>query len=205
MSSFTFAILPFFLPSCRCSGDFIGHRNRVIALASEGIPGANTDVVASCDGQGCVLVWTVSRIAAAPQQQGGQQQQAALGPNYTFIISRRPQRMFRANPCVNASVDLSWQLGVVAVTSHSAVSVYSIERDELLRTIDVSSVFATSSAVQSATATAATAPTGDLLDLLDMSTAATSTTTAAATGAVTAARSKVLGVSSTGSAVCKDL
>lgn len=108
----------------------------MISLTSDSIPGALTDVLASCDAHGQILVWTVSRVRAA--QAAGPQ----LGPEgeFQFIISRRPQRLFRGAPSTSACLDISWQMGVVAYGSGLTVSLFSVERDELLRSIDISAL-----------------------------------------------------------------
>jgi hypothetical protein len=90
-----------------------------------------------------------------------------------YGISRRPQRLFRAepSPCTYAhmpdvvehgissshstgmsvgasaftglcaSIDLSWNMGIVAVGIVSVLRIFSIERDELVRCIDLRSLF----------------------------------------------------------------
>ena len=110
------------------SGDFLGHRHQVVSISSDFISGANTDVIASCDAFGQVLVWTVSLSQT-------QQSNVRL-----YIISRRPQRMFRTISSPTSCLDISWQMGIVAVASESSVRLFSIEREELLRCIDLSTL-----------------------------------------------------------------
>ena len=110
------------------AGDFMGHRHRVTAIASDFISGSQTDVIATCDAYGQVLVWTVSLSHN-------------VNVGKTYIISRRPQRMFRSKACLYSSLDLSWQMGVVVATAHHHVRVFSIEREELLKCIDISTLF----------------------------------------------------------------
>ncbi|CAK9251385.1 unnamed protein product [Sphagnum jensenii] len=106
------------------AGDFLGHQHRVVSLNSDFIHGSNTDVIASCDCYGQVLVWTVmlahSQLATRK-----------------YIISRRPQRKFTCLSCVHTCIDISWQMGVVVVGSQHFIQIFSIEREELLRSIDI--------------------------------------------------------------------
>src|SRR3546814_13542005 len=57
--------------------------------------------------------------------------------NQRSIISRRPQRAFRGPVMPAGSCAVSWSLGIVATAHGSCISVYSIERDEKLHTIDI--------------------------------------------------------------------
>jgi hypothetical protein len=68
-----------------------------------------------------------------------------------YGISRRPQRMFRATTCpsigsrysdISPCIDLSWNMGVVVHACLHTVSIFSIERDELVRHIDMRGIFA---------------------------------------------------------------
>jgi len=106
----------------KAAADFTGHRRRVVSLSSDSIPSGTTDVMATCDEAGIIMVWTILR-ATNPSQLGG------IG----YVISRRPQRLFRCDPEPDMFCQLSWRLGVVAVVSGAKVSVYSIERDELVK------------------------------------------------------------------------
>lgn len=103
-------------------GDFRGHRFQVTHLASDSIINGNSSLVASCDIAGQILVWTVS----VSSHQGFNR----------HIVSRRPQRVFRCFPGINCC-DISWQMGVVLVGSKHCISIFSIERNERFRLIDV--------------------------------------------------------------------
>eukprot|EP01038_Epipyxis_sp_PR26KG_P005336 gene5336-7405_t len=104
-------------------GDFRAHRNRVVAFALDTIPFGNTDVVCSVDEAGQILVWTISKV------RGNQHTNMA----YNYVISRRPQRLFRCEAKADICCDISWQMGIVLVASNKHVNIFSIERDELLR------------------------------------------------------------------------
>lgn len=54
-----------------------------------------------------------------------------------FIASRRPQRTFRIAPSEYNCCDISWQMGIVAVGSKSYIGLFSIERNEKIRMIDI--------------------------------------------------------------------
>eukprot|EP01032_Pedospumella_encystans_P019712 gene19712-22413_t len=110
----------------KASADFLAHRRRVVALASDAIPSGNTDVMATCDEAGIVMVWTILRTKNLNQPNG-------VG----YVISRRPQRMFRVDPQPDMQLEISWQMGVIVVTSGTKVCVFSIERDELVHTFHV--------------------------------------------------------------------
>ena len=101
------------------AGDFLGHRRRVLCLSSDFISGSQTDVIASCDAYGQILVWTVS-MSTVVSSTGG----AAAGR--TYIISRRPQRMFRTKACVHSCLDVSWSMGVVAAAAGGCVRLFSM-------------------------------------------------------------------------------
>src|SRR3546814_19177357 len=60
--------------------------------------------------------------------------------NQRSIISRRPQRAFRGPVMPAGSCAVSWSLGIVATAHGSCISVYSIARDEKLRTIVILTV-----------------------------------------------------------------
>lgn len=110
------------------AGDFLGHRNPVICFASDFIAGTPTDVIASCDTQGQVLVWTIylgKRSAAS---------EAA------YVMSKRAQRSFRTEPCLESCLSLSSEMGILVVSSFLNIRVFSIERDELFKRIDLSAV-----------------------------------------------------------------
>jgi hypothetical protein len=63
----------------KAAADFLGHKRRVVSLSADSIPSGNTDVVATCDTAGTVLVWTILRA-----------KQPVVGSGY--VLSRRPQR-----------------------------------------------------------------------------------------------------------------
>ena len=111
-------------------GNFQGHRYRVVSIASDSIQSASTDVICSCDQEGQILIWTVSKVDGTSPN----------STSYSYIISRRPQRYFRCPPSPTICCDVSWQMGIVVVASADLVSVFSIERDELLRSFCVSPV-----------------------------------------------------------------
>ena len=104
----------------KSTGDFRAHRKRVISLSTDSIPSGNTDVIASCDESGQIMVWTVSKI----RNQNG---------TSSLVISRRPQRLFRCEFKYGLYCDLSWQMGIVVVASDLKINLFSIERDEMLR------------------------------------------------------------------------
>jgi hypothetical protein len=110
----------------RASADFTAHRRRVVALSTDAIPSGNTDVMATCDEAGIVMVWTILRTK-------NEQQLGGIG----YVVSRRPQRLFRCDPQPDMFCEVSWQMGVVAVASGTKISVFSIERDELIKTFYV--------------------------------------------------------------------
>ena len=114
------------------AGDFSAHRHRVVGLAVDSIAYSRTDVVASCDAHGTCLVWTVSRVQNGPAAGAG----AAAA--HSYVISRRPQRLFHFAPSQHARCEISWQMGVVVTVSKGTVSVFSVERDERLKAFDFS-------------------------------------------------------------------
>lgn len=110
----------------KSEGDFRSHRSAVLHLSADTIPNATTDVVASCDANGLVFVWTVSEI----RHQIGNQLDLFERES---VISRRPQRMFRCRPCSDICCDISCKMGIVVACCGVDVHVFSIERDERLR------------------------------------------------------------------------
>lgn len=96
------------------AGDFKAHRHAVCSLATDCISDGLTDVVSSIDEAGQLLVWTVSKVGSKG------------------IISRRPQRHFRFPRSKYLKVDLSWSMGVVAVCDREMISVFSIEKNEII-------------------------------------------------------------------------
>ena len=138
----------------KAAADLTAHRRRVVSLSTDSIPqSARTDVMATCDEAGIIMVWTILR-SVNPQQP------AANG----YVVSRRPQRLFRCDPQPDMFCEISWQLGVVTVVSGNRVNVYSIERDELIRSFyldmsEHSNPIATKPKCETTTA--------DLLDMAD--------------------------------------
>lgn len=116
----------------KSAGDFRAHRRRVISICTDNIPSGNTDVVCSCDESGQILVWTISTLKGL-HSSGKAQGSAAIKDPFSCIISRRPQRSFRCIPSDQMKCEVSWQLGVVVGVSGNSVSIFSIERDELIR------------------------------------------------------------------------
>ena len=118
------------------SGDFRAHRSRVVSIAADRIAEADTDVIASMDDTGHLLIWTVSTLSAPGTRL-----------DKHSIISRRPQRAFHfplkivqgvsAENCLPCC-DLVWQMGVVIAAAGALVNMYSVERDEIIRAWDVS-------------------------------------------------------------------
>jgi len=115
----------------KSEGDFCSHHSTVVHIAVDTIPNATTEVVASCDCDGFVLVWTVSELR---HPVGG-----ALGGLFEreSVISRRPQRVFRCKPQSELCCDISCKMGVVVACSGSQVCLFSIERDELLNRFNI--------------------------------------------------------------------
>ena len=119
------------------AADFVAHRHRAVALATDTITGSESVVVVSADGRGQVLVWTVFQN----QQSHGNVNQQNNNSQHTFGVCRRPQRLFRCLPAKDCCVDISWNMNIVCAASNSTVAIYSIERDELVRTIDLTGLF----------------------------------------------------------------
>ena len=106
----------------------------------------------SCDSYGQIMVWTISRIrpsgrsAASPSLPSHNNSSHLLASNgggqgnsgNTYVISRRPQRLFRCQPSQYTRCDISWQMGIVVAVSCGVVSVFSVERDERLKAFDIS-------------------------------------------------------------------
>jgi hypothetical protein len=113
-------------------GAFFGHKCQVIALACDELVGSHTDVIASCDVSGQILVWTITRLVSSKQR-------LILGAidERRVIISRRPQRVFTTLPSQTICCDVSWQMGVVASASHGLVTIFSIERNERFHLLDI--------------------------------------------------------------------
>lgn len=96
------------------AGDFRAHRHSVCSMATDCISDGLTDVVASIDEAGQLLIWTVSKVGSKG------------------IISRRPQRHFRMTRSKYLKVDLSWSMGIVAVCDREMIGVFSIEKNEII-------------------------------------------------------------------------
>jgi hypothetical protein len=111
------------------AADYTAHRYTVVSLSYDEIPSANTEVLVSCDMLGYVHVWTVSSI-----QHHKQNKKSYLRK---FAISRRPQRLFYIAPDVNSCCDISWNMGIVAVSGKGICNVFSIERNERLSCFDL--------------------------------------------------------------------
>lgn len=108
------------------AADFHAHHHRVICLACDSITLARTDVIASCDAYGQTLVWNVFRSKTLSQPSGYS----------SYLISRRPQRLFRCQPSQHMRCEISWQLGLVVTVSMGVVHIFSVERDERLRAFE---------------------------------------------------------------------
>ena len=106
-----------FIKSC---ADYHAHRRKVISISCDSA--ADYQIIASLDESGLIFVWTV----VSPN---------ANNPNrVVHAISRRPQRLFRCDPSPDMHVEISWQMGIVIVISGLMIKIFSIERNELLRT-----------------------------------------------------------------------
>ena len=57
---------------------------------------------------------------------------------HSYVISRRPQRLFHFAPSQHGRCDISWQMGVVVTVSKGTISIFSVERDERLKAFDFS-------------------------------------------------------------------
>ena len=170
-------------------GQFSGHRAPVLAAsaatirdtsssfgglgqnqATEGYTSSTsnlTEVVASVDASGLLLIWTVSLLGRSGRGTNTYTNNISskLGRG---VISRRPQRAFtvrreskdkdkgqnqdkdkdrdrdykddqedKEEEGCSITCDLSWQMGVCAVGLGDSLRVFSIERDELLRAFAV--------------------------------------------------------------------
>jgi WD40 repeat protein len=72
-------------------------------------------------------VWTVSHSGHG---EGGSHKRR--------LMSRRPQRSFRVRPSPShICCDLSWHTGVLVCTSNNTLSLFSIERNERVRSVDL--------------------------------------------------------------------
>lgn len=109
------------------SGDYLQHRCRVVCVATDAIPTTNTDVIASLDQSGVILIWAVAKVRLPGSIEG------------SSILFRHPQRRFRCWKSNAMFLDISCNIGIVVCLSKDIVSVYSIERDELLNSFVLSS------------------------------------------------------------------
>lgn len=96
------------------AADFRAHSYPVCCLATDCISDGLTDVVASIDLSGLLMIWTVSRVVGRG------------------ILSRRPQRLFRCPRSEYVLCDLSWSMGIVAVSNKDLLTVFSIEKNEMI-------------------------------------------------------------------------
>jgi hypothetical protein len=107
----------------KSGGDFSAHHRRVISVASDTTI-SDYDIVASLDESGQIFVWTILHPKTNDMERS------------YYTISRRPQKTFRCAPNhpENMQLALSSHLGVVIVVSGGQVYIFSLERNELLRT-----------------------------------------------------------------------
>jgi hypothetical protein len=121
-------------------GAFFGHRCQVTSVACDELVGSQTDVVASCDISGQILVWTISRLATPKQR-------LLRGPvgERRIIVSRRPQKVFTTLASSTICCDISWQMGIVASASLGLVTIFSIERNERLHLLDMQQILLSTS------------------------------------------------------------
>lgn len=106
-----------FIKSC---ADYYAHKRKVLSISIDTTP--DYQIIASCDEGGLVLVWTI--IPPNPSHAN----------RSVYAISRRPQRLFRIEPHPDMHVEISWQMGIVIAVTGITVKIFSIERNELLRT-----------------------------------------------------------------------
>jgi predicted nucleic acid binding AN1-type Zn finger protein len=101
----------------------------------------------TCDESGIIIVWTIILKSTYNQNSNNNNNNnnnnsSSSSKHSNYIISRRPQRLFYCDPHSSGLMicKISWYLGVIVVVSGDKVNVYSIERDELIRSfyIDVS-------------------------------------------------------------------
>lgn len=124
----------------KTAADFKAHHDRVICISSDVIPGGMTDVFATCDMSGVVLIWTIAIDKAANVRH----------------ISRRPQRVFRCPLHPPKCCDLSWNMGIVVSGGESRLAIHSIERNETIRMLDVWTTFVDRGSTASASADGST-------------------------------------------------
>ena len=106
----------------KSEADFTAHRRRVVSVASDTTIG-DYDVVASLDESGQIFVWTILHPKANDMERS------------YYTLSRRPQKTFRCAPNhpENMQLALSSHMGIVVVVSGGIVYLFSLERNELLR------------------------------------------------------------------------
>ena len=108
-------------------GDFRAHQSPVVSIASDVIAEGKEEVVASCEEEGRVLIWSVSKRKKSSRDQ-------------RYFISRRPHRLFLLPPCPTRSylVGISWQMGVLCAAVSEEIHIFSIEGNEKIRVIQIS-------------------------------------------------------------------
>jgi hypothetical protein len=112
----------------QASADYLQHRARVVCLATDAIPNSSTDVIASVDTSGVILVWAVAKILTGVGQDD----------SGNSVVFRHPQRLFRCWKSNAMCVDISCNISVVACISADVISLFSIERNELLNSFNLS-------------------------------------------------------------------
>jgi hypothetical protein len=126
-----------FIKSC---ADYHAHKRKVISLSADSAP--DYQIISSLDESGLILIWTI--IPPNPSHQA----------RSVYAISRRPQRLFRIDPSSDMHVEISWQMGVVVAVSGTVVKIFSIERNELLRTFSMKFTMESSSSSSSSASSA---------------------------------------------------
>lgn len=118
--------------------EFTGHKYPVACMSVDEVNHANTDVIASVDIQGYVMLWTCSLISNAITSTNSSagnattKQQKNKSNSKRYAISRRPQRMFYVISDPFACCDVSWNLGIIVVGAKAGIHVFSIEKNELI-------------------------------------------------------------------------
>lgn len=107
------------------AGEFCAHRKRVISMSVDSNSN-DFNIVASIDCTGIILVWTVCHSKYDQSKTA-------------FEIARRPYRQFRVEPSCDGSMhcEVSWHMGIIVVSSGKTISIFSMERNELLRSYQV--------------------------------------------------------------------
>lgn len=109
-------------------GTFHAHRSPVVSIVRD-FMSENTEVLASCDKDGSVMVWTISKLSNRNKPMHD------FVYDSRYVISRRPQRLFLCPPADSYVLEISWQLGIVVVGTDHDIYIFSIERDERIRVI----------------------------------------------------------------------